>query len=120
MGEREAETSEPAAAGVEPAAPPRRIAGLPAVVPPRLRPAGAIRAVTLEFEVTAEGVPVGIEVIESGGPELDAAFLRAVRRWRYAPAVRDGLPVRVRWRARQLFGGPEVPPRPPGGRGRAR
>jgi len=75
------------------------------VAPPEALPRWATVAVTLEFDLGVDGVPVGLRVIESAGPMLDAAFLDAVAAWRYAPALRDGAPVRVRWRARQLFGG---------------
>lgn len=50
--------------------------------------------VVLRVEVTAEGGAGAVAVVESSGHDsLDEAAVTAVRRWRFHPAVRDGVPV---------------------------
>ena len=50
--------------------------------------------VVLRVEVTLEGAAASVRVASSSGfSELDAAALRAVRRWRFAPARRAGVAV---------------------------
>ena len=51
--------------------------------------------VTLEATVTTEGCVQNLEVTRSVSPHLDFAALRAVMRWRYAPALLNGEPVPV-------------------------
>ena len=58
---------------------------------------------TVEMIVTERGEPVDLRVVESAGEVFDSAVLAAVRTWRYAPAEKDGVEVRVRLRARQRF-----------------
>ena len=40
---------------------------------------------------------------ESAGPILDEAVLKAVRTWRFEPARKDGVRVKVRWQVRQTY-----------------
>lgn len=67
--------------------------------PPPDYPAAALRAgasgnVVLRIEVGADGRPGAIEVITgSRHRELDRAAVRAVRRWRFQPAMRGGVAV---------------------------
>lgn len=50
--------------------------------------------VTLRVSVDAEGRVLGIEVVETSGHiALDEAARRAVRDWRFQPAMQDGRPV---------------------------
>lgn len=50
--------------------------------------------VRLAVEITALGTVAGVEVARSSGhPALDEAARRAVARWRFEPAMRDGVPV---------------------------
>ncbi|GGK06736.1 energy transducer TonB [Luteimonas terricola] len=62
-------------------------------------PARALRRgesgeVLLRIHVDARGVPDRVEVAASSGSrDLDRAAQRAVQRWRFRPAMRDGTPV---------------------------
>jgi len=93
----------------EPAAMPvaRRVsAGTAAQVPPRLRdnrppdyPLEALRrglegTVVLRVHVAADGRVSEVEILDSSGYLiLDAAAVRAVKSWQFAPATRGGRPV---------------------------
>lgn len=46
----------------------------------------------LQFDVTAQGAPVNIQVLECASPGFARESIRAVERWRYNPRVRDGVP----------------------------
>ncbi len=66
--------------------------------PPPVYPQTAVErrwegTVLLRLAVTAEGRVGGVEVIESSGHRvLDGEAARAVRAWRFVPALRDGRP----------------------------
>jgi len=49
--------------------------------------------VQMEFEITELGAVANARVVESSDPLFDEAALAALRRWRYAPKIIDGLPV---------------------------
>ena len=83
--------------------PPRRISGEAAPYPEAARRLSLEGSVTVEMIVTERGEPVNLRVVESAGEIFDSAVLAAVRTWRYAPAEKDGVEVRVRLRARQVF-----------------
>lgn len=53
-------------------------------------------AVSMTFDVTAEGEPVNVVVAATQDACYDRAAQRAVASWRYVPAVVDGQPVAVR------------------------
>ncbi len=59
--------------------------------------------VVAEFIVTEEGIPIDIRIVESASPVLDKAVLDAITDWRYEPAEKDGVKVRVQMRFRQKF-----------------
>jgi len=67
--------------------------------PPPEYPTAALRAgatgeVVLRIDVDAQGRPTDVTVVSSSrNRELDRAALRAVRRWRFEPAMRDGVAV---------------------------
>lgn len=62
--------------------------------PPSAQRRGHQGTVVLRVHVDARGVPVEIDIVDgSGSRVLDRAALDAVRRWRFAPAMRDGRPV---------------------------
>jgi len=86
-------TTTPAAA--EAAAGVPRLVSSPAPVYPRsaLR-SGASGNVQLRIQVGIDGVPADVEVVSSSrNRELDRAAVQAVRRWRFAPAMQNGVPV---------------------------
>jgi TonB family protein len=83
--------------------PPQRIQGAPAAYPrvaARLKLHGAV---AVEMIITETGEVIEPRVEESAGEVLDQAVLDAVRSWRFEPARKDGVKVRVRYRYRQEF-----------------
>ncbi len=59
--------------------------------------------VVLELIVTPNGLPEDIKVAKSLGPELDKKAIEAVRKWKFAPATKDGKPVAVRIKVEVKF-----------------
>jgi len=94
---RVAELGEP---GVSP---PRKISGEFARYPEAARKRKVSGIVTVSMVISEAGFPEELQVVESGGPLLDEAVLKAVEKWRFEPASRDGRPVRLRYRVRQHF-----------------
>jgi protein TonB len=69
--------------------------------PPELRQAGIGGDVVLRLRLTDKGRVIEAKVAESSGhPQLDEAVQRSVRRCRFDPALRDGVPVwsNLTWR----------------------
>lgn len=72
---------------------------IPGQNPPPAYPAAAMRrsetgTVVVRVQVDASGAPGGVALIRrSGSRDLDRAAMEAVRRWRFQPAQRDGVPV---------------------------
>jgi TonB family protein len=87
--------------------PPRKVSGEFAPYPEAARARNLQGAVTVDMVITEQGVPIEIAVVESAGEPLNRALADAVGTWRYEPARKDGVNVRVHWRVRQIF-------RPPG------
>jgi len=83
--------------------PPRKISGEAASYPPAARRMRQEGSVTLEMTVTEDGVPADFKVVQSAGAILDHAVIKAVGTWRYEPALRKGVKVRVRTLVRQSF-----------------
>ena len=83
--------------------PPVRTRGGPAPYPERARPLHLEGTVAVAMIVDENGMPTEAHVVESGGPILDAAVLEAVRGWRFEPARKAGVKVKVRWTARQTY-----------------
>ena len=55
--------------------------------------AGSDSSVVLDLIVDAKGSPQDLKVARSGGKSFDENALRAVRAWRFKPAVCDGRPI---------------------------
>jgi TonB family protein len=81
---------------------PKRLSG-PSPDLPRNLPRMKSAAVLVEFLVTEDGEVQDPTVVESAGAALDKACLDAVRKWRYSPALKNGVRVRVAQRARFRF-----------------
>jgi TonB family protein len=82
--------------------PPKRLSGGSPELP---RSVSGLKSATvlIEFTVTEDGQVDGLTVVESAGPALDKACLEAVAKWRYSPATKDGVRVRVHQRASFRF-----------------
>ena len=59
--------------------------------------------VAISMLVDENGVPTELQVVESAGEPLDSAALASVRTWRFEPARKNGVPVRVRHVTRQTY-----------------
>ncbi len=93
-----ASLSAPAAVAIAPLLPAHPVAGMesdrPPAYPEMARRRGQQGRVLLQVNVSAEGRPVTVAVVETSGYEsLDAAALTAVQQWRFVPATRGGTPV---------------------------
>jgi len=86
--------------------PARRVSGsspsYPASRAPRLR-SGQRVSVLVRFVVSASGEPTDVVVVESAGKAVDDVVVAAVRGWKYEPAVKGGVRVRVETIFRQTF-----------------
>jgi TonB family protein len=60
-------------------------------------------SVLVALIVDENGLPTDLQVVESAGPILDEVVLKAMRTWRFEPARKDGVRVKVRWQARQTY-----------------
>ena len=77
--------------------PPRQIAGSPPPFPDAARRLNLLGTVRVAMVVNERGEPTDLRVVESAGEILDRAVVDAVRKWRYEPAVKSGVKVKVRW-----------------------
>jgi TonB family protein len=91
--------------------PPRPI-DTPAAVAPPGATGGAI--VGLAVTVGVDGTVQDAVVDVSGGPGFDAAALEAVKKWKFRPALRDGVPFAARVRIPFRFVPEGAPPPAPG------
>ncbi|HXV64411.1 MAG TPA: TonB family protein [Vicinamibacteria bacterium] len=97
---READVVEKGAPGVTAA----KCLECPAVAyPSAAREARLEGAVLLGFVIDESGQVRDLEIHESGGAVFDDAVIDTVRGWRYQPAIRDGVPVKMRWMQRFRF-----------------
>jgi TonB family protein len=70
---------------------------IPISVPqPSGRDTGTVNKVSVQAEVTAEGVVVNPFVVRSDRPELNAEALKTVQAWRYEPGTCEGKPNQMR------------------------
>jgi protein TonB len=66
-------------------------------------------AVLLECVVWPDGRAHSIEVVKSiGHSELDRNAMQALEKWRFVPARKDGVPVKVRLRIEHAFNPPSL------------
>jgi serine/threonine-protein kinase len=83
--------------------PPVKISGDSAAYPDEARRKKLLGSVLVDLVVDENGRPTDLSVRESAGPVLDEAVLRAVRTWRFEPARKDGVRVKVRWQVRHTY-----------------
>jgi TonB family protein len=86
----------------------------PGIVPPRVvrrvavprsRGQSIVRtgAVVLDFVLLEDGTPKIVRITRSIDPVLDQAAVHTFEQWRFSPALKDGLPVKVRMNAEVTF-----------------
>lgn len=68
------------------------IVRIPPVYPVREAERGVEGDCLLQFDVTTQGSPVNIQVLECASSGFARESVRAVERWRYNPRVRNGVP----------------------------
>jgi TonB family protein len=86
--------------------PPRKISGKTAYYPSAAMKDRLEGKVTVELVVNEKGEPTELSVVESAGERaalLDEAVVEAIRKWRYEPAQKNGVRVKVRIREWQRF-----------------
>jgi TonB family protein len=83
--------------------PPRRVSGHPAAYPDRALARREFGTVGVRLIVNEDGSTSDLEVTESAGEVLDEAVLRAIRSWRFEPATKDGVKVKVRMLITQTY-----------------
>ena len=79
-----------------------------AVVPADLAPGTLPADCVLMVDVDEQGHVVGVKILQSASPALDAAALSAMKQWTFLPASRNGLPIASRIRAPFHFAAPPV------------
>jgi len=68
--------------------------GAAPIYPPQAQAQGVEGEVTVEYDVTEQGLVINAVVIQSEPDQVfDAAALKAVSSWRFTPARRDGAPI---------------------------
>jgi TonB family protein len=77
--------------------PPRKVSGNPPPYPDEARRVDLLGTVKVEMIVNEDGEPTNVRVVGSAGEILDRAVVNAVRTWRYEPAMKHGVKVKVRW-----------------------
>jgi TonB family protein len=83
--------------------PPRKISGRLASYPEGAAEKKLQGKVTVELTVNEQGEPSDLKVVESAGPPLDEVVVQAFSKYRYEPAVKNGVKVKVRIREWQSF-----------------
>src|SRR5580700_277397 len=76
--------------------PPVVVSHVDAVYPPSSLKERLHADVVLTVTVDVDGHVSKVDVVESGGPDLDEAAIVAVRQWTFVPAQRGGAPVASR------------------------
>jgi len=83
--------------------PPRHIFGEPAPYPKDARRLHLQGTVEVEMIVDEKGVPHDVRILHGASALLDEAVVEAVYKFRYAPAVKDGVKVKARHTYMQKF-----------------
>lgn len=73
---------------------PKRLVNAAPTYPQEAIDAKVQGAVVLDVLIDADGVPSDVQVVQ-GIPQLDAAAIEAVKKWRYEPTLLNGKPVPV-------------------------
>ena len=92
------------------AVPPVVVHHVDAVYPPSALAAREHADVVLAVTVDADGHVSKVDLVESGGPDLDEAAIVAAREWTFVPAMREGKPVASRIKMPFHFAPPALPP----------
>ena len=77
--------------------PPLKTSGNPPPYPDEARRLNLLGTVKVAMIVNERGEPTELRVVESAGEILDRAVVNAVRTWRYEPAMKSGVKVKVGW-----------------------
>lgn len=90
--------------------PPTVVQHVDAVYPPSALATHKHATVMLAVTVDPDGHVSKVDVLQSGGSDLDEAAIVAARQWTFVPAMRQGKPVASRIRVPFHFAPPEPPP----------
>jgi TonB family protein len=60
--------------------------------------------VLLDAVIQENGVPKVVRVLQSLGWELDESAITALEQWRFSPAMKNGMPIKVRMNVEMTFG----------------
>src|SRR6185436_14510166 len=90
--------------------PPVVLSHVDAVYPPTALTERKHADVVLAVTVDADGHVSKVDVVTSGGTDLDQAAIVAVRQWIFVPAKRDGVALASRIRVPFHFAPPAPPP----------
>jgi TonB family protein len=82
---------------------PVQVSGAWATRPDQAIKKGITGTVAVDMAVTETGEPTDLQVTRSAGPILDEAVLKALRSWKFTPAVKNGVRVRTRVQRTQTF-----------------
>lgn len=77
----------------EKAEPPVPVRTVAPDIPPSFAHAGTSGLVTVSFTVDEKGNVQDAAIVKSSHPELEEPALKAIRKWRFKPARKDGNPV---------------------------
>ncbi len=69
---------------------------------PRLKSGDAV-SVSVTFVVDANGDVDDVKVVESAGAAIDESVIKAIRKWKYSPAIKQGQKVKVKIAFKQTF-----------------
>lgn len=105
-----AHAQQPAPAAPDEVAPPTVVTHVDAQYPPSARAARKHGDVMLALTVDADGHVSKVDVLESGGADLDEAAVIAARQWTFVPAKKNGKPLASRIRVPFHFAPPAAPP----------